>query len=239
MSQRDSSSAVGPAHAHAARRDWPGYFRAVAGRPPRETLLRALDLFEADAPSDAGIPPLAVDLGCGEGRDTAELLRRGWRVLAVDGHPDALDLTRRRGDLPADAEARLRTRLEPLEAFRPPPCRLVNASFTLPFCEPAAFDGLWDRLVAAIEPGGRFAGQFFGDRDSWAALPDRSHHARDRVEALLAPFEIEHFDEDEKPGETTEGHAKHWHVFHIVARKRGDRVPKTHERDARTGGQPR
>ncbi|MEC4815643.1 MAG: methyltransferase domain-containing protein [Scytonema sp. PMC 1069.18] len=32
----------------------------------------------------------AVDLGCGDGRDTVELLRQGWRVLAIDGEAEAI-----------------------------------------------------------------------------------------------------------------------------------------------------
>ena len=37
-------------------------------------------------PADA----LAIDLGCGDGRDVVEILRRGWRVVAVDAEPEAL-----------------------------------------------------------------------------------------------------------------------------------------------------
>ena len=63
------------------------YF-AAAGDVPRDTLLRALELHEAEGRS----PGTAVDLGCGGGRDALELLRRGWRVLAVDAEPAAIDL---------------------------------------------------------------------------------------------------------------------------------------------------
>lgn len=203
-----------PVFTYAAQRDWPGYFRAVQGREPRETLVAALDRFDADAVPD---DPFAVDLGCGEGRDTAELLRRGWRVLAIDGHPMALDLVNHRPDL-AHRE-RLETRHAMLEDAELPECDLLNCSFTLPFCEPGSFDALWSRIVASVRSGGRFAGQLFGDRDSWANLPDRSHHTRQEVERLLGPFEVEELREEERDGEDCAGNAKHWHVFHIIARK--------------------
>ena len=74
----------------------------------------------------------------------------------------------------------------------------MNASFALPFCEPRHFPGLWSRIVAAIRPGGRFAGQFFGDRDTWASLPGRTHHSRDEVLELLEGFEIEMMNEEER-----------------------------------------
>lgn len=109
--------------------------------------------------------------------------------------------------------------LAPFERVRLPRCDLLNASFSLPFCEPASFDGLWDRIVEAIEPGGRFSGQLFGDRDSWASIPDRSHHTREQVEQLLAPFEVELLKEEEREGQDCSGISKHWHVFHIIARK--------------------
>ena len=200
---------------YAAQRDWPGYFRAVQGKEPRETLVQVLDRFDAD-----GLPPdpFAIDLGCGEGRDTAELLRRGWRVLAIDGHPLALDLITHRPDLMHPD--RVETRCALIEEAELPTCDLLNASFTLPFCRPEAFATLWERVVAAIRPGGRFAGQLFGDRDSWAAIPDRSHHTRAQAEAVLAPFELERFDEESRDGEDCAGNAKHWHLFHIIGRKR-------------------
>lgn len=206
---------AGPAHSYAATRDWPGYFAATAGRPPRDTLLDALSCFDREPSATARS---CVDVGCGEGRDTAELLRRGWRVHAADGHPEAIQRLVARADL--GDTSRLTMQLCPFESMPIPPCDLVNASFSLPFCEPAHFDALWERVVAALRPGGRFAGQFFGDRDTWAALPDRSHHTRTRVEAMLKPFLVESLNEEEREGEDCSGAGKHWHVFHIVGRKR-------------------
>ncbi|HIK40432.1 trans-aconitate 2-methyltransferase, partial [Thermoleptolyngbya sp. M55_K2018_002] len=74
---------------------WQQYYQAVEGRPPRTTLTRALDSIAQD-PNP--LPRFAVDLGCGDGRDTVELLRRGWRVLAIDGEPEAIARLRQRND---------------------------------------------------------------------------------------------------------------------------------------------
>lgn len=207
-----------PAFCYAETRDWPGYFKATQGREPRETCVGALDLFDAEGvPGDSEPRPLAVDLGCGEGRDTAELLRRGWRVLAIDGHQMALDLLRHRPDI--TDQSNLVTRLDQMESVQLPECMLFNTSFSLPFCHPDRFDALWERIVGAILPGGRFAGQLFGDRDTWAKLPDRSHQTRRRVEELLSGLKVERLDEEERDGSDCHGTAKHWHVFHIIARK--------------------
>ena len=58
---------------------WVKYCTATEGRPPRPTLLAALDHFAAE-----GVCGTAVDLGCGDGRDAIELLRRGWHVIGIE-----------------------------------------------------------------------------------------------------------------------------------------------------------
>lgn len=123
-------------------------------------------------------------------RDTLELLGRGWRVVATDGHPDAF-------------------------TYQWP--RVPDA---LTFCEPRHLPVLRERLVAAIRPGGRFAGRFFGDRDSWASLPHRTHHSPDELLALLEPFAIEMMRVDERDDGSDVQHPTHWQLFHVVAKKR-------------------
>jgi SAM-dependent methyltransferase len=197
---------------YAATRDWPGYYAAVLGKPPRDTLLAALASFDRVGP-----PGLAVDLACGEGRDTLELLRRGWTVIAIDPEPAAFEYLLPR--VPREHESRLRTVQDNFNTDWPGRVDLINCSFSLPFCPPHDFPAVWDRIVRSIRPGGRFAGQLFGDRDSWASLPDRSHHSRAEAEQLLAAFDLELFNEEERDGHDAGAIAKHWHVFHIVARK--------------------
>jgi membrane dipeptidase len=186
-------------------RPWRRYFEAV-GTDPRPTLLAAAARFDR--------PGLAVDLGAGTGRDTAELLRRGWRVVAIDREQEAIARLRR---LTGDSD-RLETQVARFEEAAWAPCDLVNASFALPFTPPASFDGLWRRIVDSLRPGGRFSGQLFGERDEWAG--GLLAHTRSEVERLLAPFEVELLDEVEEDGTTVVGDRKHWHLFHVVARKR-------------------
>lgn len=206
------------AHEYAAVKDWHGYFGVVVGKPPRETLLGALAAFDQEPAPDSA--RLAVDFGCGEGRDTLELLRRGWRVLAIDAHPEAFEHLLPR--VPEEHRARLETRVGTYEESELPACDLVNASFALPFCSAEGFAGMWSRVVEAIRPGGRFAGQLFGDRDEWTRLGDRVHHTRSEVDRLFERFVFESLREDEKDEADGGGGSggKHWHVFHIVARKR-------------------
>lgn len=207
-----------PAHVYARDRDWPGYFRALAHLGPRETVLKAIAAFDAE-PSAARF---AVDVGCGDGRDTAELLRRGWRVLALDASEEGLARLRRRHDL-VHAD-RLEARVAAFESMDLPSCDMVVASFALPFCPPSAFPSVWARVVAAIRPGGRFAGQLFGDGDDWVSLGDRTHHTPEQAAALFAGFDLEHWQEEKRDSSVDPAaHPKRWHVYHIVARKKGVR----------------
>lgn len=214
--------------------DWTPFFDAVRGQGPRETLNMALDLFDQDP---RGQPRFAVDLGCGTGRDTLELLRRGWSVLAVDPSVDALKHLEANAESLGFPRERLLMRSAHLEYFDWQACDLTNASFSLPFCDPSLFRMVWERIVERLKPGdsqgrggGRFAGQFFGVDDEWnvptdrqAALampPARVFHTRAAIERLLEPFKIEHLEEVSRMGKTSTGQAKHWHVFHVVGRKR-------------------
>ncbi len=207
----------------AFQQDWAQYYQAVDGRPPRETLLAALALAKADV--DPSTAPFAVDLGCGNGRDTLELLRQGWHVLAIDGEPAAIaQLQKAAANLwphhPERVASALDTRVAPFETLTlPPSVDLINASFCLPFCPPDTFPALWQTIVATLRVGGRFCGQLFGDRDSWASYPNLTHHTRVDVERLLQPFAVEFWVEEEHPGQTALGAAKHWHLFQVVAQK--------------------
>jgi SAM-dependent methyltransferase len=164
-----------------------------------------------------GRPGVALDLGCGAGRDTRALLGLGWKVHAVDSEPEAL--ARLAEHVPAAHRDRLTPMLGKFEELQLPVVDLINASFSLPFCPPARFASLWKSLFAALNPGGIFVGQLFGDRDSWAESPYMTFHTRAEVEALLDPWQLIGLEECEEDGAPKVGPIKHWHVFHIVARR--------------------
>ncbi len=191
---------------------WAAYYQQLRDRPPRKTLVAALDAF-GEPPADA----LVIDLGCGDGRDVIEELRRGWRVVAVDAEPEALRQLQVRV-LPDGSDVTpVLSRLE--EVPIPLGVHLVNSSFAMPLCEPAAFRQAWERIREALPAGGRFAGQWYGPRDSWVGRPGMTFVSREEALALLAGLDVEMFDEEEADGVTPRGNAKHWHIFHIVARK--------------------
>jgi len=190
---------------------WRSYYAKTRQQPAHETLRIALQLF-----ADEGVEPgLAVDLGCGEGRDALELLLLGWRVLAIDRQPAALELLNRQ--VPETHKERLTAVCRTLESAAWPPALLVNAGLSLPFCQPNRFPALWRRIRASLMPGGRFAGHLLGERDEWAGSSGLSYHTRRQVEWLLSGLRVDCLQEDEMDLELTNQQIKHWHVFHIVA----------------------
>ncbi|MBT5047670.1 MAG: class I SAM-dependent methyltransferase [Rhodospirillaceae bacterium] len=195
--------------------DWESYYEKTGTRPPRKTLIFALDRFDRELGADDR--RFAIDLGCGNGRDTIELLRRSWHVLAVDAEKSATDGLRAREDLPDGAL--LDTHEGRFEAMEFPAADLVNSSFALPLVAPLDFPDLWDRLLGAVRGGGRISCQLYGDRDSWVGRPGMTFFTKGGVEALLEPLDLEYFQEEEDDSVTPRGQQKHWHIFHIVARK--------------------
>lgn len=194
-------------------RDWKAYYSGTETRPPRPTLLRALSLFEAEGRTKGR----AVDLGSGGGRDAVELLRRGWQVLAIDAEPQAALSLAGRPDLPRPGA--LVTRTARFQDARWPKVDLVNASFSLPICPPEMFPDLWAAIRGSLHRGGRFSGQFYGERDDFARDPHLTCHTAAETAAMLEGMEVEMLDEEEDDGVTPRGRAKHWHIRHVVARK--------------------
>jgi len=205
---------------------WADYYTVTVDRPAWRTVRLAINRFreedEAAAASSRGdgrrlARRFAVDLGCGAGRDTRELLRSGWRVLAVDREPAARTVLE--NAVEPDLQARLQVRIEDLATASIPRCDLVNASLSLPFLAPAAFGPAWGRIVTALRPGSRFAAMLFGDHDESASDPEMTCFPPDRVRADLVDFEIEHWSVEEDDGPTALGEPHHFHLVEFVARK--------------------
>jgi hypothetical protein len=139
-------------------------------------------------------------------------------VVAVDAEPEALRQLAARNLPNGERITPITARFEDVPL--PIGVQLVNSSFALPLCEPEHFHALWTRIYEALPSGGRFSGQWYGPRDSWMGRPGMTFLDRDAALGLLVGFDVEMFEEEEADGTTPRGNAKHWHIFHIVARKR-------------------
>jgi len=202
--------------------DWPAYYAVTVERPAWRTVVTAAEAYAAEHGEGAGPGArsrFAVDLGCGAGRDTRELLRRGWQVLAIDREPAAVDALR--AATAAEDQARLQTLVADLATVEIPPADLVNASISLPFLSPEAFHPTLARALAAVRSGGRFATMLFGDRDESASEPEMTCPSADTIRAALDGFTIEDWVDLEEDGQTALGEPHHWHRIELVARRDG------------------
>ena len=203
-----------------APKSWSRYYARTRTEKPNPHLAFALSRIRGRA-RDCRV---AMDGGCGAGRDTAFLLTAGFDVHAFD--PDARSIT--------ICEDRFRDLLgrgcfmhrADFVSAHYHPCAAFVATASLFFTRPATFADVWSRITSAIEPGGVFCGNLLGVRDTWAS-PEadtvgvvtafESHAARN----LFGGFDIARWHERDETGATVSGNAKHWHTFHVVGVKRG------------------
>lgn len=185
---------------------WKDFYQKTRNSPPWPLLVRAVSLL--------GRTGEALDLGCGAGRDTRYLIACGFSVTAVDREAASLAAL---ADLPTD---HLRLVQSSFEDFTFERYDLINAHFALPFTNKELFPAVFARLKAALKPGGIFVGQFFGVKDTWNT-PDSSmtFFTHEQAQNQLERTEIVEFEEEDQDGATALGAQKHWHVYHIVARK--------------------
>jgi tellurite methyltransferase len=185
------------------------YIEARRFDPPRPLLVRAAQL--------AAAKDHALDAGAGALNATKYLLSAGFaRVTAFDSSPAAQKAA---AGLSSGEVDFVLSRFEdfpyPTGAFD-----LVNAEFSLPFVGPDNIAVVLAGLFGAVRPGGLFTGQLFGVNDSWNVPGSgMNFHTRPEIERLLQGWSLLELEEEDHPGKTKLGEAKHWHIFHILARR--------------------
>lgn len=191
---------------------WTEYNAAQATRAVRPLCLNAM------ACAGPGDGRRAIDLGCGAGKETLALLNGGWHVLAVDSLPDTRE---RLLTLAPPAQAgRLSVEIRPFEDVTGlPDAGLILASYSLPFIHPRNFGRVWQMLRDSLGSGGVIAVNLFGERDSWADIPEWNFHTEADARRLFGGLEILTFDVYDDDGQSFRG-PKHWHIFDVVAWRR-------------------
>lgn len=190
--------------------EWSDYYQSTLSKP----LHPLFSILEPHLPEQGK----AIDLGCGVGHAVKWLAEKGWSVVAVDGHEMAIEIVQSR--LSEDQETRVETRLSMLEdaVIEPGRYDLVIAAYSLFFIESKERLGeVWERILNGLKQGGLFLFELLGPRDDWA--DQLLTHSREELEALLTGWEVLHMEEAEQDGHTSQGIAKHWHVYHVIARK--------------------
>lgn len=111
--------------------------------------MRRLDLFLAKLKAGAQI----LELGCGNGRDSGEMIRRGFRAVPTDGTPEMAEEATKRLGVPVSV---LRFEdIDAVEAFDG-----VWANACLLHVPRAKLGAVLGKIHAALQPGGLFYASF-------------------------------------------------------------------------------
>ncbi len=194
---------------------WDDYYRNTEAGPPSRLLLEALERIALTGPSEG---KLAIDLGCGAGRDSLELLRRGWRVIAYDRNQMALDFLKEKARAYSTQLTCYKNEFEAIHML--PKASLVYAGHSLPFCGRTAFDPLWSNVLQAVETDGWLAVDFFGPEDDWVKSGHVLGYSEAQVRQLLGDLQLERIHTRNEHGKTATGPDKHWHVMSVIASRR-------------------
>lgn len=165
-----------------------------------------------------GEAPLVLDLGCGDGRDSALFLAQGWRVVGIDQNPEAIRRATERF-AGAAASGQFRGVVSDLARSLDDPAwleaRLAHSAFVLPFLPRKSFDPVWARMRQIALDGGALSAILFGPEDDWAyRLGTCVDH--DDVTKLLEGLTIAHRDERINHSPTAKGEMKCWHIHEVV-----------------------
>ena len=95
---------------------------------------------------------------------------------------------------------------------------LVNAAFSLPFCDPAQGRSVWTKIEQSLKPRGVFVGQFFGPQDAWAGTGLWTV-SKEEVAEMLSGWHVESLSEFEGMRRTFTGAEKWSHIFDVIAQR--------------------
>ncbi|MCC2646788.1 MAG: SAM-dependent methyltransferase [Rickettsiaceae bacterium] len=196
---------------------WEVYFKNKLNEPARDFVVKAINSLPIPVHGEI----IALDLGASVGNETAFLLEKGFKVIAVDNQKLAFDFMLKRPDI-VKFQNRLTTIISPfqeLDFSTIPMIDIVTASYSLPFCPPEYFEEFWVKLVRQIKPGGYFVGNFFDPGFTAFTNSDRKQmtlHTKSQIVSLFKDFKIIDFKEVKKEAKEV-GKLDHYHI--VIAEK--------------------
>lgn len=188
---------------------WDVFCQATKDRPPREILVKALELVPTTGK--------AIDIGAGALNETRYLLQKGFEVTAIDAEPSVAKEAKKLKN------KKLHFHLTRYEDFDFPKNQyvLAVAMFALPFTNPSSFSSVLRNIFESLKSEAVFVGHFFGIKDEWNRKDSGiNFHTKAQLVDLFKDFSILSLKEIEEEGKTATGQNKHWHFFEIIARRK-------------------
>ncbi len=192
---------------------WDDYYRKVVNLQHRTVTVDAVNL----VPKKERV--VAIDCGCGAGRDVAYLEKIGFSVYAFDIEDNALEICKAR----FHESPSVKISKSSFADFDYPEANLVIANSSLYFCPEKEFQFAWHKISESLLTGGVFCGDFLGHLDSWANKTEFkvTSFTKDQALSLLSKFDIINFHVRKEVGTTALGIDKYWHTFSVIAVKNG------------------
>lgn len=100
---------------------------------------------------------IAIDFGCGAGRDTIFLIKNGWKVISVDKENTKMLIEKHLNDEEKSCFKFVQSNFENCKLEKN---NLFVANFSLPFCKKDCFEELWSNIVNSIEKNRIFYWKF-------------------------------------------------------------------------------
>jgi len=191
------------------------YYDATVDREVRSDLQQAIKLVDE--------PKIAIDCGCGAGRDVAYLLANGFIVHAFDIETDSILRCKKR----FEGKDNVFLSQDSFSSYSYPFASLILADASLFFCPESEFNEVWSKINKSLSPGGIFVGSFLGPNDTLANpsyrkesfWPDILVFKEVQLRTKFNNFEIVNWTEHNIDGKTAQGKLHHWHIFSIIAKK--------------------
>lgn len=194
--------------------DWLNYFNNPKLLPPRSHLIEAHQFLGHFAKER-----IAVDCGCGTGRDTLFLLEQGYQVYAFDIDLSSLQVL---SEHPLTAATpKLEIQHCSFADYHFPRAHLINASACLFLSARDDLPHLWHAIEQSLYSGGIFCGHFLGqeEQDQDNSLPVITL-PRSELEQMFANYYIVSWKEKREYSAQLTGEKRSWLVHTVIAMKR-------------------
>lgn len=190
--------------------DWHAFNTSAAGRPARRLVSTAISAIGAVTGAGRSV----LDLGAGGGSDALEFARRGFTVFAYDS--DDTIASRLVENSRMDGTVYFRHGdIAEVEAF--PAADIIYSGYALPLLGDA-LPAVWEKLRAALKPGGVVVVDLFGEHDTWAGDDSVATFTGAEIDAMLEGMRIVQREIRDEDGRDFADGKKHWHVHTLVAR---------------------
>lgn len=152
----------------------------------------------------------AIDLGCGAGNDTLELINNGFHVTAIDNERGVKEILERR----VLNSEKLNVIIDDFSKIELPKADLISANMSLFFVK-NNFDMFIENMLKSINKKGFFIGNFLGKEDDWAN--SKTTVEKEELLNFLKDFKMFYFSEEKYYRDTALGENKFWHVYTVIA----------------------